>query len=258
MKSAIHKLLILFLFYFPCIGLIGKEIPSKSTRLVNDYVGILTSIESSALEKKLVAFNDSTSTQISIVVEKNLEGEDDFDRAMNIANSWGIGQKEKNNGILIYIAFENKKIRILTGYGAEAFLTDAMARRIIERDIKPSFRSNQYYLGFDLATSHIINLHSGEYSADDTKSKVAPIVLIILLFILSVIILIIFAAVKKHGSNGYYKGGRYYRDDDWFGNNRGGWFTGGGGGWSSGGSSGGGFGGFGGGGFGGGGAGGGW
>ncbi|NOT37808.1 MAG: TPM domain-containing protein [Saprospiraceae bacterium] len=240
----------------------AKDIPSKPNRLVNDYAGILSADESAQLEQKLVRFNDSTSTQVSIVIEKNLDGEDDYDRAMAIANSWGIGQKEKNNGILIYIAFQNRKIRILTGYGAEGFLTDGMSRRIIEQILKPAFRAQQYYLGFDKATTKIIELHSGEYQKEPTDVTISPIAIIIMLFIFIFIFLVIFSALRKYNGGGYYKGGRYYRNDDWWGPTGGGFIGGTGGGWSSGGgwgsSGGGGFGGFGGGGFGGGGAGGSW
>ncbi len=261
MKLVIHNFLSFILILLFAINVLhAKEAPTKSNRLVNDYVGIMNATEIAQLENKLVKFNDSTSTQIAIVVESNLEGEDDFERAMNIATQWGIGQKDKNNGILIYVAIQNRKIRILTGYGADGFLTDAMSKRIIERIIKPAFRSQQYYLGFDQATTRMIQLHSGEFTKDSSDVKISPIAIIIFLFIIIFIILVVFSALRKYNGGGYYKGGRYYRQDDWWGGSGGGWYSGGGSsggsGWSSGSS--GGFGGFGGGGFGGGGAGGSW
>ena len=237
-----------------------NNIPPKPKSLVNDYAGIFNSNEKSQLENKLVAFNDSTSTQIAIVTESTLNGEDDYDRAMNIASAWGIGNKGKNNGILIYVALQEHRIRILTGYGVEGFLTDGMSRRIIEQILKPAFRSQQYFLGFDLATNKIMQLHSGEFSADSNEES-SPFTIILIIFIGIIAFLIFFSIVRKHSGGGYYRRGRYFREDDWFGNSGGG-FSGGG--WLSGGgssgssSSGGGFSGFDGGGFGGGGAGGSW
>lgn len=263
MRLAIHNFLSIIFFLVSAINVLqAKEIPARSNRLVNDYVGIMNTSEIAQLESKLVQFYDSTSTQIAIVVESSLDGEDDYDRAMSIASSWGIGQKDKNNGILIYVAIQNRKIRILTGYGVEGFLTDAMSKRIIEQIIKPAFRSQQYYLGFDEAITRMIQLHSGEFTKDSTDVKISPLAIIIFTFIIVLILLVVFTALRKYNGGGYYKGGRYYRQDDWWGGTGGGWSSGGGG-WSSGGGgwssgSGGGFGGFGGGGFGGGGAGGSW
>ncbi|MEP7196740.1 MAG: TPM domain-containing protein [Saprospiraceae bacterium] len=259
MKYPILSFCFLFVFWFNNLTVDAQlAIPSKPKKLVNDYAGVLQSSEVNNLEQKLVAFNDSTSTQIAIVIERSLDGTDDYDRAMNIATNWGIGSKQKNNGILIYVALEERKIRILTGYGVEGFLTDGMCRRIIEQIIKPSFRNQEYYEGFDQATDKIIKLHAGEFQSDDDQNA-SPLVVIIILFVMFISIFILFAVIRRSQSGGYYRGGRYYRNDDWWNTPGGGWTSGGssGGGWSSG-SSGGGFGGFGGGGFGGGGAGGGW
>ncbi|MEO6190124.1 MAG: TPM domain-containing protein [Saprospiraceae bacterium] len=259
MKYLIRKFWVISLLcLYIGVAFAQNSIPPKPKSLVNDYAGIFNSNEKSQLENKLVAFNDSTSTQIAIVTESTLNGEDDYDRAMNIASTWGIGNKGKNNGILIYVALQEHRIRILTGYGVEGFLTDGMSRRIIEQILKPAFRSQQYFLGFDLATSKIIQLHSGEFTSDP-NDKISPNVSFLIIFIGVIAFLIFFSLIRKHNGGGYYRRGRYYREDDWFGGGGlggGGWSSGGGG-WSSG-SSGGGFGGFGGGGFGGGGAGGSW
>ncbi|MEL6944833.1 MAG: TPM domain-containing protein [Bacteroidota bacterium] len=238
-----------------------KAIPPKSFQLVNDYARVLQASEKRALERKLVAYNDSTSTQIAVVIDNSLQGEDIFDYSFRLAESWGIGQGEKNNGILIYIAFSDRKLWIQTGYGAEGFLPDAMAKQIIDGIITPAFRQQQYYGGLDRATDVIIKLAEGEYTADDMRGNgddsLFPIIMIFL------IILIIFILASRGGGGdddgGYYRGGRYER------RRGGGWVImpgsgswdvgGGGGGWTGGG---GGFGGFGGGSFGGGGAGGGW
>ncbi len=252
----------------------AKQIPPRPNppRLVNDYAGMLSPSEEQALENKLVAYDDSTSTQIAIVTERSLDGDDIFNYTYQLAESWGIGQGDKNNGILIYVALEDRQIYIQTGYGAEGFLPDAIAKRIIENIIKPAFRDQQYYQGVDRATDAIISYAAGEYTADhNEEGSTADLVigLIILAFIVGFFLFILIAAIrsgKGHDDDdddgGYWRGGRY---DEGRHRNRGGggWIfippiggggSSGGGGWSGGG----GFGGFGGGSFGGGGAGGSW
>ena len=236
----------------------AKEIPKKTRQLVNDYVHVMSESQRRALERKLEAYNDTTSTQIAVVIERSTEGEDIFGYTIRLAENWGIGQDGKDNGILIYIATDDRKMRILTGYGAEPTVTDAMAKRIIEKIIIPAIRQGKYYEGLDKATTKISQLAAGEFSADDSDSNsISP--LLIFLLILLLFFLFAYLASKSNGGKGggYYRGGHY--DDPWRGS--GGWWIGGGG--SSGGggggfSGGGGFGGFGGGSFGGGGAGGSW
>ena len=231
----------------------SKEPPPvpNPPQLVNDFAGILSSSQVAALERKLVAYDDSTSTQIAVVIENSIEGDDMFDYSFRLAEKWGFGRQGKNNGVLVFIAFQDRKLRIQTGYGAEGFLPDAMARRIIDQVISPSFRTQDYYGGLNKATDIIMKLGSGEYSNDDIYRQGFPweVLIFIIIFIIIVII------ISKGGGGGYNRGGRYDSSG-------GGWIIigpgGGGRGGHWGGGGGGGFGGFGGGGFGGGGAGGGW
>ncbi len=260
----ISRPLILFLlsFLLPLSGgAKNPPAPPNPPRLVNDYVGILSSAESSVLERKLVDYDDSTSTQIAIVIEKSLNGDDIFDYSYRLATAWGIGRKGKNNGILIYIAFDDRKLYIQTGYGAEGFLPDAIAKRIVDQIITPSFRQQAYYQGLDRATDAIINLGADEYSNDQLRDRsgsdgYAILVLIILFVVILVIISIRNNGKGGGGGGGYKRSGRYTTGGwtYWGGGGGSGWGGGGGGG----GFGGGGFGGFGGGSFGGGGAGGGW
>lgn len=234
-----------------------KEIPKKPypPQLVNDYVGLLSQTEINSLERKLVAYNDSTSTQIAVIIENSLEGDDVVDYCQRLAEGWGIGQEGKDNGVLIYVAFADRKLRIHTGYGVEGFLTDIMSNRIIDQVLVPAFRKGKYYDGFDKSTNIISDLADGEYTADDMGGGdgiPAEVILFIIIFIVILIIII----NNADSGGGYHRGGKYERDRG------GGWVIigPGGGGWNSGGGGfgGGGFGGFGGGGFGGGGASGGW
>ncbi len=249
-------LLVILSFFMALPNAEAKQVPPRSDRLVNDYTGkVLSSAQKRRLEQKLVAYDDSTSTQIAVVIENSLEGDDMFDYTQRLYTAWGIGSKGKDNGVLIYIPFDDHKIRIHTGYGAEGFLTDAMSKRIIENVLIPAFREAKYYQGLDKATDIIIELGNGEYVQDDYDASFEDILPFIIFFIIILVIIIIIAKNNNGKGGGYYRGGRY-TGGGWSG---GGWHMGGGG-WSGGGGGfgGGGFGGFGGGMSGGGGASGGW
>ncbi|MBS1496491.1 MAG: TPM domain-containing protein [Bacteroidetes bacterium] len=232
-----------------------KGPPAKQT-LVNDYAKILTSDQAQALENKLVAFDDSTSTQIAIVIVPNLGGNEVGDFNTELGRAWGVGGKEFNNGVVLLISKEDRKINIATGYGVEGSLPDVTAKEIIDDIIVPNFKGNDYYRGIDEGTDAIIKAVQGTYhTARQKKSETggAPG----LVFIIIVIIIIILLS-SRGGGGGSFMSRRGVAP--WILANMlsGG---GGGGGWSGGGGSsggGGGFGGFGGGGFGGGGASGSW
>ncbi len=233
--------------------LIAQKIPIKSNppKLVNDYTQTLTSDQANAIERKLVAFDDSTSTQIAVVMIGSLEGMDVSDMALQIGRSWGIGGKDYNNGVVLLVSLSDRKINISTGYGVEGALPDITAKHIIEEIIKPNFKGKDYYRGIDEGTDAIIKAVKGEYKAPPKKHKRDSPVLGLVIF---VVILIIVFASRGGGGGGQYmsrRGSRGFMGPMFFPG--GGW-----GGGSSGGSSGGGFGGFGGGSFGGGGASGSW
>lgn len=240
-----------FLLLFCLMGLnaISQSIPSKPSppRLVNDFTSTLTSDQANAIESKLVAFDDSTSTQIAVVIVKSLEGAEISSYATQLGREWGIGGKDYNNGVVFLIAIEDRKINISTGYGVEGALPDITAKHIIEDVVKPNFKGNDFYRGIDEGTDAIIKAVKGEYHAPRKKGSTSSgkivLIIIIVIFILSI--------SSRGGGGGTMMGRRGYGGPLFF--PMGGGFGGGGGS-----SSGGGFGGFGGGSFGGGGASGGW
>jgi uncharacterized protein len=247
----------------------GQSLPEKPNppRLVNDFAGLLSSGEAENLENKLVAFNDSTSTQISVVIVNDLAGYVPEEYAQRIGEKWGIGQKGINNGLVILVKTKSESGRgevfIKPAYGLEGSVPDLICSQIVDNEILPAFRNGNYYQGLDKATSTIISLVRGEYTADQyarkakhPAKKAAPFggFIIIIIFI----IFIISSGRSNHNNIGrkgsslplwlllsmLNSGGR---------SGSGSW-----GGFSGGGGGGGGFGGFGGGSFGGGGAGGSW
>ena len=227
--------------------------PPNPPRLVNDYTGTLTAHQVNILEHILVAYNDSTSTQILVLLVDDLQGYSIEQYATEIGHSWGVGQKGKNNGAVILVKpkkdSERGQVNINTGYGIEEYVTDATAKRIIEKEMIPAFKENDYYTGIDNAVNVIMDLCSGKFTQDEyTNEEGIPTWLIILIFI---IIFIILSKFSDNNGQSYSGGGHR---TVWI--PMGGF---GGGGFSGGGSfGGGGFGGFGGGGFGGGGASGSW
>lgn len=263
------------LLLFSAFGL-SAQVPQRPVPsvLVNDLAGLFSPAEKSVLERKVVAFSDSTSNQIAIVIVPELYGYDKAELAYTIGQEWGVGQKKFDNGIVILVKpkLGNSKgeVFIATGYGLEGVVPDAFAKRIIEGAMIPHFRNNDYYGGINAALDILMPIIAGEISTDEyavaEEDDVAAAVIFMIFFIAFVVILVALSkGNNKNMGGGNHRGGRDFTATDAFilgsilGNatgsrNRGGSFGGG----SFGGGSFGGFGGFGGGSFGGGGAGGSW
>ncbi|WP_461790039.1 TPM domain-containing protein [Pedobacter sp.] len=252
------RLSLLLYILFITVGGFAQEFPAKPNRLVNDYTNTLSSTQIASLESKLVAFDDSTSNQIAVVVIKSVGDYDINEYAYKLGRAWGVGGKEKSNGVVLLVALGDRKLSIQTGYGLEGALPDIYTKRIIENDIKPYFKDGNYYEGINSGVDSIIKLTKGEYKNDKPRGRKGPggagsglIILII------VIIIIILIKRGGGGGGGQVIGGRGVSDAIFWGLLFGSGRNSGGGGFG-GGSSGGGFGGFGGGSFGGGGSSGSW
>lgn len=224
-------------------------VPKKPSpqKLVNDYTNTLTDVQKQALEDKLVAYDDSTSNQITVVIIPTTGNYSIEEIGLELGRKWGIGNKDINNGVLLLIAKDDRKMRFEIGYGLEGAIPDVTAKDIIEYSIKPQFKLDNYYRGIDEGINGITKAAEGEYVApkgygSSNKGKGMSAWTIIMLVVL---LIIIFGGGAAGGVGGTYV-------------SRGGFTGWSGGGSSGGGSGGGGFGGFGGGSFGGGGASGSW
>ncbi|MBK6265480.1 TPM domain-containing protein [Marivirga sp. S37H4] len=175
-------------------------------RLVNDYTNTLSTQEKNQLERKLVAYNDSTSTQVAIIIIPTYGEYEPNQFGVQVFEKWGIGQSGKDNGILISVAIEDKKMFINTGYGVEDRITDAASKSIIENYMKPAFRNNDFYKGLNEATTIIFDLAAGKYTADKIKDNNVgeTIGLGTFLFFFFIIIIIIsrIRRVKNHHAGG--------------------------------------------------------
>ena len=275
MKDNFKKLMLLILLIGGFASAFAQGIPEKPNpqKLVNDYIGLLSPEQQAFLENKLDRFNDSSSTQIAVVIVNTLNDLEPADYAQQLGQKWGIGQKGKNNGIVILIkptgGQGQKKVFIAPGYGLEAVIPDATCKLIVENELLPNFRQNNFVGGIDAAVNVIMALAKKDYPASaynkrhENKSG-SPWVGLIIIVIIVVVSLVLRTMAAKGTSQHYASGGNFpFWTLFWLmmmGNNsRGGnWgdFSSGSGGFGGGG--GGGFGGFGGGSFGGGGAGGSW
>ena len=167
----LKKIILLFGLLLSTCMVFAQELPERSTTLVTDYTNTLSAADKQKLEDKLVAFNDSTSTQIAVVIMKSTGNYDINAYGVQLLRKWGIGQKDKNNGILVLVAMGDRKMSIQTGYGAEGPLPDVITQQIIQNDMKPRFKQDDYYGGLDAATTSIIKYTKGEYKADKKQAK---------------------------------------------------------------------------------------
>ncbi|MBT8188596.1 MAG: TPM domain-containing protein [Croceitalea sp.] len=259
-----------FLIAFLCAALSWAQftIPEKpkNQTSVYDYVNLLSESQKDNLEQKLIGYADSTSTQIVLAIISSTEGENINYLGAQWGQKWGIGQADEDNGVLILLAKDDRRIAINTGYGVEGSLTDAMSKRIIETVIIPEFKQGAYYSGLDQGADAIFKVLTGEFKEERTfgNNQEFPFKSLIP-FIIFLIIIIILASRRGRGGGKNNRGGRKGPGLDLWdfiilsNMGRGGYRGSSGGGFGSGGFGGGGFGGgFGGGGFGGGGASGGW
>ena len=233
-----------------------KLLTQKPSQLVNDFTNTLTPDQRQALENKLVAFNDSTSTQIAVVIIPSLNGNDISDFNVKLGRAWGVGGKEFNNGVVLLIAKGDRKLNIATGYGVEGALPDITSKHIIDDVIRPDFKGDDYYRGIEEGTDAIIQAIKGEYTAPKSYgNKGSGGGGKFIFIIIAIILFLVFSGGKGGGGSFMSRRGAmpFILGSLLGGGGRGG------GGWSGGGGgSSGGFGGFGGGSFGGGGASGSW
>lgn len=236
------------------------DFPSKPNppRLVNDFAEMMTPTQQDNLEQELEGIAQNTSTQITIITVNSIGDYETSQYVTELGNRWGIGQKGKDNGVIIFAAKDDHKLNISPGYGLEGSLPDIICGRIIRNEMTPAFKEGNYYLGFESAANAVIQATKGEYKADKKAPETTGSGLGGLVILVIIIVVVILLIRKGGGGGGNYmsRGGGSFLTGALLGSLLGGGMgRGSGGGFGGGG---GGFGGFGGGSFGGGGASGGW
>jgi uncharacterized protein len=229
-------------------------IPPKPDRYFNDYADVVSKTAAVRFNEELAQFERETSDQVVVAIFPKMQSDSDIaDYTQRVAQAWGVGQKERRNGVVLFVFVQDRKMFIQVGYGLEGALPDITAFDITEYKMKPRFRNGDYEGGLATGIDSIFKAIRGEYKGSGNtvaerhrRGGGAPSFLFFIIFLIALVV--ISRIVRRLGGYGYSSG-------------RGGpiFFPGGGGGggWSSGGGGGGGFSGFGGGGgsFGGGGAG---
>jgi len=231
-RSSLFYGLLLFLI----IGgiLFAQEIPPKPTDYVNDYANILNSNEVRVLSRMLRAYEDTTSNQIVVAIFPDAGGYPVEDFSIRLAEAWKVGQKGRDNGIILAIFLKERKVRIEVGYGLEDMVTDAQSIQIIRRFITPRFRQGDYFGGIQAGVQALMQAASGKYEALQKKSrgsKGIPTDTAALIVFLLISFLAMGFSRRKRGmvmdSRGWHRGGGPIF---WGGFGGGGGFSGGGGG----------------------------
>lgn len=213
--KVIHWLLLATLLLLHHIGFAQFKIPDKPSTSkqtsVYDYADVLSSSEENSLKQKLLNYADSTSTQIVIVTIDDLQGEDIGILTPKWAHEWGVGQEKEDNGVMILLSKNDRKIWISPGYGLEPQLTAGITGEIIRNVIIPEFKAGSYYNGLDKGTDTIFEVIKGTYKNTNSGENTGSAFPIIVLFIIIVIILIILSKRNRNGGGG--SGGRYSGPD---------------------------------------------
>jgi uncharacterized protein len=165
--------IVLWVYFVLASTLALAQIPDapKPTRLCNDLSGTLQPNQIQELEQSLVVFDQETSVQICLVVVTDLGGFEVSDYATRLFEKWGIGRGKQDDGILLLLSLQERKIRIETGYGLESVVTDALSRRIIEENIVPALRREGVAAGLKAGSSALMSLIRGDYQDQAARTN---------------------------------------------------------------------------------------
>jgi uncharacterized protein len=211
----------------------AEVIPPKPDRYFNDYAGVISKQAADRFNEQLAQFERETSDQVVVAVFPKMQSDSDIaDYTQRVAQAWGVGQKERRNGVVLFVFIQDRKMFIQAGYGLEGALPDITAFDITEYRVKPLFRSGNYEAGLATGIDLICKAIRGEYKgsgktvAERNRGGGASGLLPFIIFI--AVLIIISRVIRRLGGYGYSsgRGGPIFLP------------TGGGGGWSSGGGGG--------------------
>ena len=193
---------LLVCLFFSQLSFAQFTIPKKPDfqTSIYDYAQLLSAKDKAALEKKLIKYSDSTSTQIVVVTVETINNESIGILAPKWAHEWGIGQSKQDNGVLILLAKKERKIDITPGYGVEDRITAGIGGEIIRKIITPEFKTGNYYKGLDKGADAIFDVLKGKYKGERKKNKekglpILPIIIIV------IVILALISKSKNSGGN---------------------------------------------------------
>lgn len=222
-------------------GVAAEKIPAAPRDHFNDYAGIVSPATARQLDAELTQFERDTSNQIVVAIYPKMQSDSSIeDYTVRVAQAWGVGQADRKNGAVLFLFQESHDVRIVTGYGLEADLPDALCKQIVENEIIPRFRQGDFAGGLTAGVHAMMAAAKHEYQG--TGKTVAerhrrsrdgsnPVV-----FILIVAVIITLSFLRRRRSFLYGRGGRtLWMGGPWNGGGGGGGWSGGGGGSFSGG-----------------------
>ncbi|HEY3430346.1 MAG TPA: TPM domain-containing protein [Cyclobacteriaceae bacterium] len=208
-RGIVYILPSVILLLISMIGFSQLAIPPLAGKRVHDEAQILSSQTVQQLEQQLKLYEDSTSNQIAILIIQSLEGDILEDYALRVAhNEWKLGQAKNDNGVLLLIAVDDRKMRIEVGYGLEGVLTDATCNQIIRNEMAPNFRRGDYDAGVILAINAMVRAIGGEYIAEESSVSNNPEMtgkekIFVGLFVFGILGMFTFAGLSSEGAPGW-------------------------------------------------------
>ncbi len=198
--------LLLVTLIIPIAG--ATEVPYLSGR-VNDTAELLSAGTEQELEALLASHEDSTSNQLVILTITSLEGDAIEEYSIRVVDTWKLGQKGKDNGVLLLVAKDDRQVRIEVGRGLEGELTDALCAQIIRREIVPNFKGGDYDRGVRAGVDAILGAIAGSYTADATDGDFGAfgetgINIFAFLFFLAIVGLFTVIALITPGCGGWF------------------------------------------------------
>ena len=176
----------------------AEVIPPAPARYFNDYAGVISADTASRLNKTLEDFERETSNQILVAVYPNMQSDSSIeDYTVRVAQAWKVGQKQKNNGAVLFVFAQDRKMYLQVGYGLEGALPDALAKQIIENELKPRFRNGDFEGGLSAGVAAILAATKGEYKgtgrtvAEQNQGISPGVVLLIAIAVLVVLALLL-------------------------------------------------------------------
>lgn len=182
---------VFFLFLVSFSSHAQKIVPELWGQRVHDDAHMLKTETIDLLEKELKGYEDSTSNQIAILIVPSLDGDALEEYTLRVVEKWKLGTKEKDNGVLLFVAVDDHKMRIEVGHGLEGALTDARCNQIIRNEMAPAFRRSDYDGGIQAGIKAIVQSAKGEYQAESSTSFDNWTIVYILFAIFCVIVLIV-------------------------------------------------------------------
>ena len=221
----------------------APNFPALTGRVVDD-ANLLSSGDEAAMTAELKALEDKSSDQLVVVTLPSLQGYPIEDFGYQLGRHWGIGTAKLNNGVLLIVAPNERKVRIEVGYGLEPILTDALTKIIIENAILPRFRAGDFAGGIKDGVRDITSVLTGDAAEVEERAKARPdadndavdwVFILVWILIIAWVIWNMQRSARLADSTGRHRGSGWSSGSTGSGSGGSGWSSGGGGGWSSGG-----------------------